>query len=72
MMFAISTPDVRMLERIRAEYEESPGLSLTARQAQRLWGLEPALCSQLLDELVQQQYLRCTPAERYIRVNLDR
>jgi hypothetical protein len=71
-MFATTCPEVRMLERMRAEYEESPGLSLTPRQAQRLWGLDPDVCSQLLGELVQQHFLRRTPTDMYIRVNFDR
>jgi DNA-binding IclR family transcriptional regulator len=71
-MFATSTPETRMLERIRAEYEESPGLSLTSRQAQRLWGLDPGLCSRLLNELVRQRFLRRTASDTYIRVNPDR
>jgi hypothetical protein len=70
-MLAISPIDVRVLERIRAEYEESPGLSLTERQARRLWGLDEKTCSTLLKELVEEHYLQRTAAETYIRVNLE-
>ena len=38
--------------RIRAEYLEMPGMSLTVRQAARLFNLEVAHCAQLLDALV--------------------
>ncbi len=36
--------DQRVLERIRAEYLEMPGLKLTADQLQRLCGIEQTIC----------------------------
>jgi hypothetical protein len=47
-----------LLLRIRAEYEDMPGLCLTLRQAARLWHLEPMVCEQLLGTLVAQGVLR--------------
>ena len=45
-----------LLQRIRAEYIEMPGLNLTAAQAQRLqqwlWGLDGATCDMVLAALV--------------------
>jgi len=38
--------------RIRAEYEEMPGMCLTLSQAARLFDLEPAFCARVLDSLV--------------------
>jgi hypothetical protein len=38
--------------RIQAEYLEMPGLKLTARQAARLWHLDPVASAQLLDSMV--------------------
>jgi hypothetical protein len=35
-----------------AEYREMPGLKLTARQASRLWHLDPAASATLLDSMV--------------------
>lgn len=52
--------------RIRAEYDEMPGLSLTLRQAVRFWGLDPGTCTGVLDELVRQGYLR-RAGNRYLR-----
>ena len=46
-----------MLTRIRAEYLEMPGLSLTLEQAQRLCGVERALCKAVLDALVDAKFL---------------
>ena len=44
--------------RVLAEFEEMPGLTLTPRQAARLFGLDPALCREVLDSLVDLAYLR--------------
>lgn len=44
--------DRQLRARIKAEYEEMPGLRLTLSQAARLFGLEPARCAQLLEKLV--------------------
>jgi hypothetical protein len=44
--------------RVRAEFLEMPGLQLTLSQAQRLWGLEPDVCAQVVDILVDRAILR--------------
>jgi hypothetical protein len=38
--------------RIRAEYLEMPGMRLTVSQASRLFNLEPASCTRVLEALV--------------------
>ena len=38
--------------RIRAEFDEMPGLNLTLLQAARLFDLEPARCARVLGDLV--------------------
>lgn len=38
--------------RIQAEYDEMPGMRLTAPQAARLFNIEPASCARILDSLV--------------------
>lgn len=57
------------LVRIRAEYLEMPGLSLTEKQACRLWGLDPRACAGLLEELVAEQFLRRTRDGAFVRVD---
>ena len=57
-----------LLTRIRAEYLEMPGLRLTLEQAQRLCGLERALCQQVLDLLVDMKFLCVKPNGSYARV----
>jgi hypothetical protein len=54
------------LNRIRAEYREMPGLSLTRPQMQRLWGLEPHVCAALVKSLLAARVLRRTPSGSYI------
>ena len=54
------------LNRIRAEYREMPGLSLTQPQMQRLWGFEPHVCAALVDSLVAAHVLRRTPKGSYV------
>ena len=54
------------LERVRGEYREMPGMSLTERQAQRLWGLDPTACRTLFDALLQTGFLRRT-SRGYVR-----
>ena len=61
------TPDRELLGRIRGEYSEMPGLSLTLAQAQRLWVLEGSTCEALLDALVAEEFLRRTQRGAYVR-----
>lgn len=56
-----------ILERIRAEYAEMPGLRVTRQQAQRLWGLEEDACVAALDHLMQIGFLCRTFSGLYAR-----
>ena len=55
------------LRLIQAEYLEMPGLTLTKRQVQRLWKLEPHMCDVLLDALMATEFLKKTHEEKYVR-----
>ena len=59
-----------LLERIRAEYLEMPGLRLKLEQAQRLYGVERALCQQVLDTLVESNFLCLKSDGAYARVTV--
>jgi hypothetical protein len=48
----------QILERLRAEYREMPGMRLKLEQVQRLCGIEPALCKLALEALVDAKFLR--------------
>jgi hypothetical protein len=53
------TPD-NLLTRVRAEYDEMPGLRLTLAQACRLWQVDAPTCEGLLDTLIRQHFLART------------
>ncbi len=44
-----------ILNRLRAEYLEMPGLQLTAEQVQRLCDIEPKVCQSAPDELARRE-----------------
>jgi hypothetical protein len=61
------SPDV--LRRVQGEYIEMPGLRLTIAQAQRLWGLDRAVCDALLGALVEAKFLFRTRDGAFMRVD---
>ena len=46
-----------VLDRVRAEYREIPGLRLTPSQARRLFAVEPSVCAALLNALTNEHFL---------------
>ena len=64
-------PHHAVLNRVRAEYLEMPGLRLTPEQTGRLCGVERALCQSVLDALVVEKFLCVTSDGRYARVSND-
>jgi hypothetical protein len=60
-------PSSLSLVRIRAEYQEMPGLALTLPQAARLWGVNSVAVEPLLRTLVDSGFLWKTDAGQYIR-----
>ena len=48
----------KLFRRIEGEYREMPGLSLTLRQAERLWGLDRPTCEFALATLIERRVLR--------------
>ena len=56
-----------MAERVRAEFEEMPGMTLTVRQASRLFGLDDNICRTIVERLVGNAYLRQTPTGAFTR-----
>ena len=59
-------PD-QVVELIRMEYAELPGLRLTPCQAQRLWGLSRDMCTAALTILTDSQFLVRTSDGVYAR-----
>ena len=58
-----------VVDRVRGEFLEMPGLQLTMPQAARLWGLDQAACRDVIDALVESAFLRWTPAGTIVRVD---
>jgi hypothetical protein len=56
-----------LIERVRSEFKEMPGLQLTPAQASRLLGIEPQTCRSVLDALVRAAFLRWTAAGTIVR-----
>ncbi|MEO7273777.1 MAG: hypothetical protein ABIX28_15800 [Vicinamibacterales bacterium] len=54
---SVSPVDIDVLRRVRAEYDEMPGLHLTDKQASRLWGCDAASCQAVLAELESRGFL---------------
>ncbi len=68
MPTAATTPMCDLLQRIRGEYLEMPGLRLTAEQARRLWSLDLGTCTSLLEALVDAKFLARTGDGKYFRL----
>jgi hypothetical protein len=61
---------VRLLQRIRSEFAEMPGLRLTREQAMRLWSLPEDTCERIFGELEQAGSLRRLENGAYGRPDL--
>ena len=60
-----------VLNRLRGEFMEMPGLRLTAEQVQRLCGIERTMCQVALDSLVESKFLCVNPDGQYGRLVTD-
>jgi hypothetical protein len=47
-----------VVERVRCEFLEMPGLQLTVSQAARLWGLDYGSCEAVIDALIRSDFLK--------------
>jgi hypothetical protein len=59
-------PHEQILERLRTEYREMPGLRLKLEQVQRLCGMEQPLCKLALETLVEAKFLRVSSDGAYM------
>jgi hypothetical protein len=50
----------QLVERVRAEFLEMPGLRLTLPQAARLWGVDLPSCEAVVNVLVECEFLQRT------------
>ena len=56
-----------LTRRVRAEYAEMPGLSVTLAQAQRLLAIDQPTCTAIFKALIKRGEIRQTAQGRYIR-----
>jgi hypothetical protein len=59
----------KLVERVRGEFLEMPGLRLTMPQAARLWGLDPPSCEAVVDALVRCAFLQRTASGAVARAD---
>jgi hypothetical protein len=57
-----------LVQRVRSEFNEMPGLRLTPAQAARLLGLDSHSCQRILNTLVGSAFLRWTADGSVVRV----
>jgi hypothetical protein len=57
-----------LLNRVRSEFIEMPGLRLRIDQAQRLWNMDQAMCESVLRSLVEAKFLRRFENDLYARL----
>lgn len=62
------SPNISLLNRVRSEFIEMPGLRLRIDQAQRLWNLDRAMCESVLRSLVDAKFLRRFEDDLYARL----
>ena len=60
-----------MVDRIRGDYMEMPGLELTTPQAVRLWNIGVDDCRVVLDALVDAGFLKWTARRTIVRTGRD-
>jgi hypothetical protein len=61
-----------LVRRIRAEFEEMPGLSLTSIQASKLFGISLDVWAGILVDLIEEGMLRLNSDGRYARRSTQR
>ena len=54
---AVQAVLVNLVQRIREEFEEAPGLRVSVREASRFWGLDETTCGQVLEQLLAVGFL---------------
>jgi hypothetical protein len=57
----------RLVQRIREEFEEAPGLQITVGEGVLFWALDPETCRDVLTQLHEMGFLALTDDGRYRR-----
>ena len=59
----------QLVDRVRCEFLEMPGLRLTIPQAARLWGLDLPSCEAVVDVLIRCEFLQRTASGAVARID---
>jgi hypothetical protein len=62
-----SAPLAALLQKVREQYREMPGLTLTKPQAMRLFGVAPSVCAAMLRALVMENFLSRADGGLFVR-----
>ena len=62
------SPSSRLVNRIKSEFIEMPGLRLRVEQAERLWNMDRTSCELLLKALVDAKFLDYGDDRAYGRI----
>jgi hypothetical protein len=62
-----SAPLGALLQQVREQYRDMPGLKLTKPQATRLFGVAPSVCAAMLRALVMENFLSRTGDGVFVR-----
>ena len=71
LLCAASMSIAILVNRVRAEFVEMPGLELTLPQAGRLWNLGPDDCRLVLDTLADAGFLKWTQRRTVVRTGRE-
>ena len=61
------SPLAALLQRVREQYREMPGLTLTKAHAMLLFGVAPSVCAAMLRALVMENFLSRTGEGVFVR-----
>lgn len=64
--------DESLMDRVRGEYREMPGLNLTVPQACRLWQVDREQCQAVLEALVDEEFLTRTSSGAFVALPTPR
>ena len=62
-----SPPLAGLLQRVREQYREMPGLNFTKPQATRSFGVAPSVCAAMFRALVMENFLSRTGDGMFVR-----
>jgi hypothetical protein len=62
-----SAPLAGLLQQVREQYREKPGLTLTKLRATRLFGVPPSVCAAMFRALVMENFLARTSDGLFVR-----